>query len=75
MGTGFLISIGQSGVVGKFIVLLLFLVSIYSWSIILYKNGVIRRARNQSFGFLERFREAPDDMVEHYADRAEFGPS
>ncbi len=75
MGTGFLVSIGQSGVVGKLIVFLLFLVSIYSWSIILYKNGVIRRARNQSFAFLDRFREAPDDMVEHYVDRAEFGSS
>ncbi len=75
MGTGFLASIGQSGFVGRLIVFLLFLVSIYSWAIILYRNGAIRRARNQSFAFLDKFREAPDEMVGHYADRTEFGTS
>jgi len=75
LGTGFLASIGQSGFVGRLIVFLLFLVSIYSWAIILYRNGVIRRARNQSFAFLDKFREAPDEMVGHYADRTEFGTS
>ncbi len=75
MGTGFLASIGQSGFVGRLIVFLLFLVSIYSWAIILYRNGVIRRARSQSFAFLDKFREAPDEMVGHYADRTEFGTS
>ena len=75
MGTGFLASIGQSGFVGRLIVFLLFLVSIYSWAIILYRNGVIRRARSQSFAFLDKFREAHDEMVGHYADRTEFGTS
>jgi biopolymer transport protein TolQ len=60
---------------GKFIVIGLFFVSIYSWAIILYKNGVIRRAGRRSLAFLERFREAPDEMVGHYADRTEFGDS
>jgi biopolymer transport protein TolQ len=60
---------------GKFIVLALFLVSIYSWAIIFYKSGIIRRARRSSFAFLDRFREDPDGMVGHYADRTEFGPS
>jgi biopolymer transport protein TolQ len=60
---------------GKLIVLALFLVSIYSWAIILYKHGVIRRAMRRSFAFLERFREAPDEMVGHFADRTEFGES
>ena len=75
MGTGIRGILGQWGRGGKLIVFLLFLVSIYSWAIILYKNGVIRRARNKSFAFLDKFREAPDDMVGHYADRTEFGTS
>jgi biopolymer transport protein TolQ len=60
---------------GKGIVFLLFLVSIYSWAIILYKNGVLKRARRRSQIFLEKYREAPDEMVGHYADRTEFGTS
>ena len=75
VGTGFLASVGQSGALGKFIVVALFLVSIYSWAVIIYKNGVIRRARARSRAFLNRFREAPDDMIGHYADRTEFGSS
>ncbi len=73
MGTGFLASVGQSGAMGKLIVFMLFFVSIFAWAIIIYKNGVIRRARNRSFAFLAKFREAPDDMVGHYADRTDFG--
>lgn len=66
---------GQSGAIGKLIVLLLFFVSIYSWAIIFYKSGVIRRARRSSMLFLKKFRDAPDEMVSHYADRKEFGSS
>lgn len=75
MGTGFLASVGQSGPMGRLIVLALFFVSIYSWAVIFYRSGVIRRARNRSFAFLEKFRDAPDEMVGHYADRTEFGLS
>jgi biopolymer transport protein TolQ len=75
LGTGFLASVGQSGAMGKLIVLALFFVSIYSWAIIFYKNGVIKRATKKSLIFLARFREAPDEMVGHYADRTEFGDS
>jgi biopolymer transport protein TolQ len=75
LGTGFLSSVAQSGATGKAIVVLLFLVSIYSWAIILYKNGVLRSARRRSRAFLARYREAPDEMVGHYADRTDFGPS
>ena len=75
MDTGFFSSVGQSGFIGKAIVFALFLVSIYSWAIILYKNGVIRRATKRSVLFLEQFRTAPADMVEHFSDRREFGPS
>ena len=75
MGTGFLATVGQSGFVGKTIVFLLFFVSIYSWAIIAYKWGMIRRARARSRGFLQRFHEDPDGMVSHYADRQRFAPS
>ena len=75
MGTGFLASVGQSGAMGKLIVFSLFFVSIFAWSIIFYKNGVIRKATRSSFAFLDKFRESPDEMVEHYADRTEFGRS
>ena len=75
MGTGFLASVGQSGAMGKLIVFSLLFVSIFAWAIIFYKNGVIRRARRSSFAFLDKFRESPDEMVEHFADRTEFGTS
>lgn len=75
MGTGFLASVGQSGAMGKLIVFSLLFVSIFAWAIIFYKNGVIRKARKSSFAFLDKFRESPDEMVEHYADRTEFGTS
>jgi biopolymer transport protein TolQ len=75
LGTGFLASVGQSGAVGKLIVLGLLFVSIYSWAVILFKGGVVRRARRSSAAFLEKFRDAPDDMVGHYTDRVEFGDS
>ena len=75
MGTGFLASVGQSGAMGKLIVFSLLFVSIFAWAIIFYKNGVIRKARRSSFAFLDKFRESPDEMVEHYADRTEFGTS
>lgn len=75
MGTGFLASVGQSGAVGKLIVLGLLFVSIYSWAVIIFKAGVIGRARRESFAFLDKFRDAPDAMVGHYSDRVEFGAS
>jgi len=75
LGTGFLASVGQSGAVGKLIVFALLLVSIYSWAIIFFRSGVVRRAKRRSFIFLDKFRDAPDEMVEHYSDRTEFGSS
>lgn len=75
MGTGFFATLGQSGALGKGIVYFLFVVSIYSWAVIVYKNGVIRKSRRSSAEFLDLFRRAPDDMVGHYADRREFGSS
>lgn len=75
LGNGFLSSVGQSGALGKLIVVLLFAVSIYSWAVIFFKSGALRKARRSSVVFLKKFRDAPDDMVGHYSDRKEFGPS
>jgi len=75
VGTGFLATVGQSGLLGKTIVFLLFFVSVYSWAIIAFKWGAFRRARARSRAFLQRFREDPDGMISHYADRQRFAPS
>ena len=75
MGTGFLTSFGQSGIVGKTIVFSLLAVSVYSWAVIAYKWGMIRAARARSGAFLQRFHEDPDGMISHYADRQRFQPS
>jgi biopolymer transport protein TolQ len=61
--------------VGQVIVVALILVSVYSWAIIFYKHGVIRRAKKRSDVFLDEFRRDPDGMISHYADRRRFMPS
>ncbi len=75
MGIGFIATVGQSGALGKMIVILLFIVSIYSWAIILHKYLTLKKATSVSERFLKRFREDPDGMVSHYADRRRFDPS
>jgi biopolymer transport protein TolQ len=72
---GFLSSVGRSGLVGQGIVYLLFVLSIYLWAIIFYKNAAIRRARRESRNFLEEFRGDPDGMINHYADPRKLGSS
>jgi biopolymer transport protein TolQ len=75
VGTAFLTSVGQSGLAGQIIVVALLLVSVYSWAIIFHKYGAIRRARIGSDQFLDEFRDDPDGMIAHYADRQRFTPS
>lgn len=75
MGTAFLTSVGQSGLAGQVIVYALLIVSVYSWAIIFYKYGAIRRAGTGSEQLLEEFRDDPDGMIAHYADRQRFAPS
>lgn len=75
MGTGFFSTVGQSGALGKAIVIFLVFVSVYSWAVIIYKLGVIRKAMARSRKFLKRFREDPDGMIGHHADRRRFEPS
>jgi biopolymer transport protein TolQ len=50
--------ITQSGLVAKFVLLLLFVFSVLSWSIILSKWTSLKRARTQSGRFLRAFRKA-----------------
>ncbi len=75
MGTGFIATVGQSGALGRMIVIFLLIVSIYSWAIILHKYLTLKKARSASEKFLKLFRENPDGMVNDYADRRGFAPS
>jgi len=75
LNTGFMTSVGQSGLVGQIIIVALFVVSIYSWAVIFYKGAALKRALRRSEEFLARFREDPDGMISHYADRQRFTPS
>ena len=75
MGTGFIATVGQSGALGKMIVVFLIIVSIYSWAIILPRYLTLKKAESRSEKFLKQFREDPDGMVSHYANRRRFDPS
>ena len=75
MDTGFVTSVTQSGLVGQIIVVALLVVSIYSWAVIVYKGRSLKRSLKRSEAFLARFREDPDGMISHYADRQRFPES
>jgi len=75
VSNGFLASVAQSGLLGQIIVVFLLVVSVYSWAIIIYKGGVIRRAAARSSEFLGEFRGNPDGMIRHFADRRKFEAS
>src|SRR2546423_5315853 len=50
--------VGQTGVVAKFVLLILLAFSLLSWAIILTKWSLLRRARVQSGRFVRAFRKA-----------------
>ena len=50
--------IGQATVVSKVVLLILGLLSVYSWSIILYKLWTLRRSQRQTAKFLDVFRRS-----------------
>ncbi|MEO8727274.1 MAG: protein TolQ [Acidobacteriaceae bacterium] len=50
--------VAQSGIVAKIVLLILLALSVFSWSIILRKYGMLKRARAQSGRFLRAFRKA-----------------
>jgi len=53
---GLVFAIEKSTIPGKLILLLLFVASIFSWTIIVTKVSLLRRARNRTADFLEEFR-------------------
>ncbi len=75
MGTGFFTSLSQSGFVGQAIVVILLMVSVYSWAIIFWKQSAIGRAVKRSEALREQFRSDPDGTINHYADRSRFDES
>ncbi len=75
MSSGFLASVAQSGLLGQIIVAFLLVVSVYSWAIIIYKVGALRRAEARSRDFLLEFRDDPDGMIRHFGDRRKFETS
>ena len=75
MNTGFFTSVSQSGFVGQAIVVFLLFISVYSWAIIFYKNGVLRRAWRGSMEMRDRFRADPDAMVKRHSARERFDGS
>lgn len=72
MTTGFFTSVSQSGLVGQLIVVFLLLISVYSWAVIFYKNGFLRRAWRRSMAIREKFRDDPDGMVGRHSARQRF---
>ena len=50
--------VGQTGLVAKAVLLILFIFSVISWSIILTKWSSLKRAKAQSGRFLRAFRRA-----------------
>lgn len=54
---GILYAIEKSTLSGKAILLLLFVASIFSWTVIVTKSSVLRRAKRRTAEFLEEFRE------------------
>jgi len=75
VGTGFLATVGQSGFLGKAIVVFLFAVSIYSWAVIVYKYGVLKRAGKRCAAFHRTFREDPERMVDPRSRSRKFDDS
>lgn len=69
MTTGFLSSVSQSGFMGQAIVVFLLLVSVYSWAVIFYKAGILRKAWRRSLAVRERFRDDPDGVVGRHSAR------
>ena len=50
--------IAQTGWVGRSVLLVLFVISLISWAIIIYKSVVLRKAARQSDAFLQIFRKS-----------------
>ena len=63
MNNSLILSFQHSGWVGRIIVLLLFAISVISWTIIIIKFGAIRKAERASKQFLRTFRNSSSENV------------
>ncbi len=74
--SGLLGLLGSLGVVSKVVLLLLFLFSVLSWAVILYKWRVFRAADREDHRFLVAFTKSKDlDDLNRQARRSARGPS
>lgn len=70
-GSGLIFTLQQATWPGRIILLLLFVASIFSWSVMVTKLRVLRRARDQRTHFLQRFR-AERQPLKLFTERARF---
>ncbi|MCK4400857.1 MotA/TolQ/ExbB proton channel family protein [bacterium] len=63
MNSNLILSFQHSGWVGKAIVILLFAISVISWTVIIIKFGAIRKAERTSKQFLRIFRNSSSENV------------
>lgn len=75
LGTGVLGLFGETGWVGKGIVIILLGFSVVSWAMILLKYQLLRRAERESHAFLSAFRKTKniDDLFKH-AETKKYSP-
>jgi len=75
LGTGALGLFGETGWVGKGIVLILMGFSIVSWAMILLKYQFLRKAEKESHSFLQTYRKSKNvqDILKH-AETNKFSP-
>src|SRR5574337_379075 len=75
LGTGVLGLFGETGWVGKGIVVILMGFSIVSWAMILLKYQYLRKAESESHAFLQDFRrtKSAGELMKH-AERRKFSP-
>ena len=75
LGTGVLGLFGETGWVGKGIVIILLGFSVVSWAMILLKYQLLRRAERESHSFLSAFRKTKniDDLFKH-AETKKYSP-
>src|SRR5512146_357897 len=75
LGTGIFGLLGETGWVGKGIVVILLGFSVVSWAMILLKYQFLRRAENESHAFLASFRKAVNlDDVLRTAEAKKYSP-
>src|SRR5512141_486833 len=75
LGTGVLGLFGETGWVGKGIVIILLGFSVVSWAMILLKYQFLRRSEKESHAFLIAFRKTKDvEELFRQADAKKFSP-